>query len=241
MEQYEVKIFPTAKQDLLEIIDYLNTLSAEAALRYYDKLTEEIASLSHMPERCPPPPRPGSGCQRVSLSCSGKLPGVLHDLRQNGTDPAHPLWAAGLSEHFMSMRAGDANASRPSPYPPVIRVRISLVKVITMPPAMVRMPLERWEGSWDWRDRPTCRIPYPSRMRPTARMREKIKSDRLLTTARGSSAAQGRDGHHGCRGQDAYQGAIGPLDAALTLLAVIEILIHQHSPSLYRIGRWARG
>lgn len=46
MEQYEVKIFPTAKQDLLEIIDYLNTLSAEAALRYYDKLTEEIASLS---------------------------------------------------------------------------------------------------------------------------------------------------------------------------------------------------
>lgn len=44
MEQYEVKIFPTAKQDLLEIIDYLNTLSAEAALRYYDKLTEEIAS-----------------------------------------------------------------------------------------------------------------------------------------------------------------------------------------------------
>ena len=55
MEQYEVKIVPTAKQDLLEIIDYLNTLSAEAALRYYDKLTEEIASLSHMPERCPRP------------------------------------------------------------------------------------------------------------------------------------------------------------------------------------------
>ena len=26
MEKYEVKIFSTAKQDLLEIIDYLNTL-----------------------------------------------------------------------------------------------------------------------------------------------------------------------------------------------------------------------
>ena len=45
MEKYEVKIFSTAKQDLLEIIDYLNTLSPETALRYYDKLTEEIAML----------------------------------------------------------------------------------------------------------------------------------------------------------------------------------------------------
>ena len=53
MEKYEVKIFSTAKQDLLEIIDYLNTLSPETALRYYDKLTEEIGGLSHMPERCP--------------------------------------------------------------------------------------------------------------------------------------------------------------------------------------------
>ena len=55
MENYEVQIFPTAKQDLLEIIDYLNTLSSEAALRYYDKLTEEISRLSHMPERYPRP------------------------------------------------------------------------------------------------------------------------------------------------------------------------------------------
>ena len=64
MEKYEVKIFSTAKQDLLEIIDYLNgacsldeaiELSPETALRYYDKLTEEIGGLSHMPERCPRP------------------------------------------------------------------------------------------------------------------------------------------------------------------------------------------
>lgn len=55
METYKVRIFPAAKVDLLEIIDYLNTLSSSAALRYYDLLTEEIASLSHMPERCPRP------------------------------------------------------------------------------------------------------------------------------------------------------------------------------------------
>mgnify|MGYP005805937719 CR=1 FL=1 len=55
MEKYNVLLYPTAKQDLLEIIDYLNTLSPEAALRYYDLLTDEISSLSHMPERCPHP------------------------------------------------------------------------------------------------------------------------------------------------------------------------------------------
>ena len=55
MENYDVILYPTAKQDLLDIIDYLNTLSPDAALRYYDLLTEEIASLSRMPERCPRP------------------------------------------------------------------------------------------------------------------------------------------------------------------------------------------
>lgn len=55
MGNYNVKIYPAAKQDLLDIIDYLNTLSPDAALRYYDLLTEQIASLSHMPERCPRP------------------------------------------------------------------------------------------------------------------------------------------------------------------------------------------
>ncbi len=52
---YKVKIYPTAQQDLAEIVDYLNTLSADAALRYYDMLVDEIASLSTMPERCPHP------------------------------------------------------------------------------------------------------------------------------------------------------------------------------------------
>ena len=53
MEKYEVKIFSTAKQDLLEIIDYLNTLSQQAALRYYDLLIAEIESLSQNGVRAP--------------------------------------------------------------------------------------------------------------------------------------------------------------------------------------------
>lgn len=55
MEQYEVRIFPSAQQDLLDVIDYLNTLSKEAALNDYDRLTSEISSLHIMPERCPRP------------------------------------------------------------------------------------------------------------------------------------------------------------------------------------------
>lgn len=50
-EIYKVKIYPAAEQDFIDIIDYLNTLSPQAALRYFDLLTEEIASLSTMPER----------------------------------------------------------------------------------------------------------------------------------------------------------------------------------------------
>ena len=53
MEHYKVKIYPTAQQDLREVIDYLNTLSPQAAEDYYDLLVREISSLEHMPERCP--------------------------------------------------------------------------------------------------------------------------------------------------------------------------------------------
>ena len=55
MEHYNVKIYPSAEQDLRSIIDYLNTLSPSTALRYYDLLIEEIESLSQMPHRCPRP------------------------------------------------------------------------------------------------------------------------------------------------------------------------------------------
>ena len=55
MENYKIKIFPRAKQDMEEVIDYLNTLSPDVSLKYYDLLVEEIAGLSQMPERCPRP------------------------------------------------------------------------------------------------------------------------------------------------------------------------------------------
>lgn len=55
METYQVKIYPTATQDLLDIVDYLNTLSPAAALKTYDDLVEEISSLSQLPLRCPRP------------------------------------------------------------------------------------------------------------------------------------------------------------------------------------------
>jgi len=53
MAKYKIKIFPTAQNDLLEIIEYLNTLSPQTALKYYDLIVESIGSLAELPERCP--------------------------------------------------------------------------------------------------------------------------------------------------------------------------------------------
>jgi plasmid stabilization system protein ParE len=52
MEHFKVKILRKAQEDMIDIIDYLNTLSPQAALRYYDLLIEKIAGLSEMPDRC---------------------------------------------------------------------------------------------------------------------------------------------------------------------------------------------
>ena len=52
MEQYSVKIFPTAQNDLKNIVDYLNTLSPVIARRYYDLIVEKVGTLQTMPERC---------------------------------------------------------------------------------------------------------------------------------------------------------------------------------------------
>ena len=51
-KRYKIKIYPAAERDLYGIIDYLNSLSRQAALRYYDLIVEQISSLSSMPERC---------------------------------------------------------------------------------------------------------------------------------------------------------------------------------------------
>jgi len=53
MEEYEVKIFPVAQDDLRDIVDYLNTLFPDAAIRYYDLIIEKVGTLTTMPERCP--------------------------------------------------------------------------------------------------------------------------------------------------------------------------------------------
>lgn len=54
MEEYNVTIFPSAQSDLKGIVDYLNTLSPDAALRYYDLIVEKIRTLQKLPERCAP-------------------------------------------------------------------------------------------------------------------------------------------------------------------------------------------
>ena len=90
-------------------------------------------------------------------------------------------------------KQGRAAVARPYAavfHQPVIRVKISLAKVITTPPAKVRKPLALWLGSWDLRERPICTTPKPSRIIPIARMRPKMKSLRLLITVKGSLAAK---------------------------------------------------
>lgn len=52
MGKYKIKIYPTAKMDLKDIVSYLNTMSPQAAIRYYDLLVEKISGLAEMPERC---------------------------------------------------------------------------------------------------------------------------------------------------------------------------------------------
>ena len=65
----KVKIFPAAQRDLEQAIDYLNTLSPQAAIRYYDLLVCEIAGLSKMPERCPRPKDLALAAKGYRLSC----------------------------------------------------------------------------------------------------------------------------------------------------------------------------
>lgn len=53
MGKYKVRIYSHAKADLKDVVSYLNTLSPQAAIKYYDLIIERISSLSEMPERCP--------------------------------------------------------------------------------------------------------------------------------------------------------------------------------------------
>ena len=53
MGKYKIRIYSNAKMDLKDIVSYLNALSPQSALRYYDLIVEKIGSLAEMPERCP--------------------------------------------------------------------------------------------------------------------------------------------------------------------------------------------
>lgn len=52
MEKYKLLIFPSAIEDLQGIVDYVNGLSADAAIKLYDEIVEKIGTLSQMPQRC---------------------------------------------------------------------------------------------------------------------------------------------------------------------------------------------
>ena len=53
MEKYKVLIFPAAKRDLQEIIDYINEQSPFDDIKLYDEIVEHVASLSELPLRYP--------------------------------------------------------------------------------------------------------------------------------------------------------------------------------------------
>ena len=45
-------MFPSAKQDLLDIVDYINGFSTAAGLKLYDEIVNKIGPLLQMPMRC---------------------------------------------------------------------------------------------------------------------------------------------------------------------------------------------
>ena len=116
-----------------------------------------------------PPPLKFSGLVEISVQISASLSFQVDSAEFRLSTIQFPL---PIVSHlnFLQKVHGDGITATPmlcynerrkelSAYAPVIRVRISFVKAITIPPAMVSIPLERWEGSWDWRDRPTWRMP----------------------------------------------------------------------------------
>ncbi|HUW64936.1 MAG TPA: type II toxin-antitoxin system RelE/ParE family toxin [Spirochaetia bacterium] len=53
MEKYRVLIFPSAQQDFQDVVDYVNGLSPDAALKLYDEIVDAVGSLEQLPFRCP--------------------------------------------------------------------------------------------------------------------------------------------------------------------------------------------
>jgi plasmid stabilization system protein ParE len=56
MTQFEVIILPSAKRDPGEACDWIAEFDLDAAIRWYNRLTEVILSLNTFPKRCSPTP-----------------------------------------------------------------------------------------------------------------------------------------------------------------------------------------
>ena len=54
MEEYNVRILSSARIDILDVVEHLNTLTPNEAVQYYDLLTERAEALRVSPERSPP-------------------------------------------------------------------------------------------------------------------------------------------------------------------------------------------
>ena len=52
MEQYNIRIYKKAQEDLEEIVKYLNQFYTETAMKYYDLVIVEISKLTMNPKRC---------------------------------------------------------------------------------------------------------------------------------------------------------------------------------------------
>jgi len=53
MEEYSVKISPTAQNDFLDIAEHLSTLSDEDAEKYFELFMGKMGQLKKTPESCP--------------------------------------------------------------------------------------------------------------------------------------------------------------------------------------------
>ena len=53
MKDYNLKILPSAGQDMNEMVEYLNTFDYQTAITIYDEIIESIKSLRKFPDRFP--------------------------------------------------------------------------------------------------------------------------------------------------------------------------------------------
>jgi len=52
MEEYNVRIFRSAQNDLRDIAEHLNTLTPDEATQYYELFMEKAEALTNEPEKC---------------------------------------------------------------------------------------------------------------------------------------------------------------------------------------------